>query len=186
MNTKTNTSQVTEFFQAVDTMNIRAFTAENITASIVADTLKDSRTFGHHWPDDAQFCIISMKQAISWDENATVRFFSDETDFRNKLQDLCDFAARANNDAAMRVYRWDLGPEEIEALRRNVSVIDRAVHTNTNVGQRKFDGERNEQMWAAQNAARPKTYKADEYAIVRGIDFQNDSLETIGQKLNPF
>lgn len=169
-----------------------AHTAANITHGIIANTLADSRTLGVHWPQDAEFCVVQKSKAwpTSFDHTSFVSFYRNEAELKKKLRETSEFYSMGDNDFARRVYRWDLGPEEISELRFNEHLIptgtegiSTSMHTISCGDYAAENGRMNEVMGYHRRASWPTRMKRDASDVHASINFESDSLEEIAAKM---
>jgi hypothetical protein len=170
---------------------VTVYTASNIAHGIIASTLEDSRTLGVHWPLDAEFCVVQKSKAwpSGFDHTSFVSFYRNEAELKEKLRATSEFYMMGDNDYARRVYRWDLGPEEISELAFNEHLIptgsegiSTSMHT-ISCGDYAAENHRaNETMGFHRRASWPKRMKRDALDVHGSINFETDSLESIAAK----
>lgn len=166
-------------------------TAANITHGIIHSTLADSRTLGVHWPHDAEFCVVQKCKAwpTGFDHTSFVSFYRNEEELKAKLRETSEFYMMGDNDFARRVYRWDLGPEEISELAFNEHLIptgsegiSTSMHSISCGDYAAENSRRNEAMDYHRRASWPKRMKRDALDVHDSINFESDSLESIAAK----
>lgn len=181
MNTQTSN---TEFFFA--------HTAANITHSIIHKTLADSRTLGVHWPNDAEFCVVQKSSAwpTGFDNTSYVSFYRNEEELKENLRATSEFYSMGDNDYARRVYRWDLGPEEMPELAFNEwriptgsEGISTAMHSISCGDYAETNRKLNEAMQVHRQKSWPTRMKVDASDVHASICFESESLESIAAKL---
>lgn len=168
-------------------------TGSNIANAIIYSTLADSRTLGVHWPVDAEFCIVQEYSTWpqGWDREVRVTFYCNEDELKKRLRETAEFFMLEDNDYARRVYRWDLGPEEISMLARNADRIPTGSEAPNGGYPRISCGELhevnrklNENMRVHQQLSWPRRMKKDAYDAFHTIAFESESLESIAAKLS--
>lgn len=169
-----------------------AHSAANIANSIIYKTLSDSRTLGVHWPTEAEFCVVQKCSAwpTGFDNTVYVTFYTNEAELKEKLRETSEFYSMGDNDFARRVYRWDLGPEEIVELAFNEfriptgsEGISTAQHSISCGEYAPINRKLNESMEVHRRLSWPRRMKRDASDVHASINFESDSLEVIASKL---